>query len=277
VTAQAMSTLVTRSRCPLGVIARVLLFVAPLGARRRDGPAREMISAPTTRTVSVSELLVGDAWGVALQDQLDGREVPDLVLELDGGERVPAMQPEWFFRAYDDWDWWDREFLSQVEVGPVLDLGCGAGRASLFLLERGLAVTAVDSSPGAVNVCRRRGVRDVRLGDVNDPPADEPWAVVLLLCGNLGLGGTWEGNRTLLRTLSKRTRPGALLIGDSVTNTGRNEFQLRIHYRDLVTPWWGQCNVRADQVPALVAGTGWTIERHVEDGADHSVVLRNEN
>ncbi|HEV8275511.1 MAG TPA: hypothetical protein VGQ26_07420 [Streptosporangiaceae bacterium] len=28
------------------------------------------------------------------------------------------------------------------------------------------------------------------LGDLNDPPADLPWAGVLLLCGNLGLGGS---------------------------------------------------------------------------------------
>jgi hypothetical protein len=59
----------------------------------------------------------------------------------------------------------------------------------------------VDASPGAVQVCRRRGVADARPGDVNDPPADQRWACVLLLCGNLGLGGSWEGNRRLLARL----------------------------------------------------------------------------
>jgi SAM-dependent methyltransferase len=219
---------------------------------------------------------VGDAWGEALRDHLDGRDVAELLLELDNGEKVPAMQPEWFFRPFEEWDWWDREFLSLVEVGPVLDLGSGAGRAARYFQDRGVAVTAIDNSAGAVEVCRRRGVRDVRVGDVNDPPTDQRWGAVLLLCGNLGLGGSWEGNRRLLRTLSERSLPDALLVGDSVTNTGRNEFRLRIRYHNLVTPWWKQCNVRADEVPALVAGTGWTIERHVEDGADHSVLLRNQ-
>jgi hypothetical protein len=44
-------------------------------------------------------------------------------------------------------------------------------------------------------------VADARLGDVSDPPADQAWGAVLLLCGNLGLGGSWEGNRRLLAAL----------------------------------------------------------------------------
>jgi hypothetical protein len=66
--------------------------------------------------------------------------------------------------------------------------------------------------------CRRRGVADVRLGDLNDPPTDLRWAGVLLLCGNLGLGGSWEGSRRLLAGLAA---PGAVLIGDSVTPRAR--------------------------------------------------------
>jgi SAM-dependent methyltransferase len=162
-----------------------------------------------------------DAFGAALVDYLEGSDVPELVLETDDGEAGPAMHPEWFFRSFDRWEWWDRKLLPLVEHGPVLDLGAGAGRASLYLHERGLPVTAVDASPGAVEVCRRRGVGDVRLGDVNDPPADQPWAGVLLLCGNLGLGGSWEGNRRLLSRLAELAAPGAVLVGDSVTQTAQ--------------------------------------------------------
>lgn len=177
-----------------------------------------------------------DAFGAALVDYLEGRDVPELVLETADGGTGPAMHPEWFFRSFDRWEWWDRELLPLVEHGPVLDLGAGAGRASLYLHERGLAVTAVDASPGAVEVCRRRGVGDVRLGDVNDPPADQPWAGVLLLCGNLGLGGSWEGNRRLLSRLAELAASGAVLVGDSVTPDGPARVVLRIRYRNLVTP-----------------------------------------
>ena len=215
-----------------------------------------------------------DAFGAALLDYLDGEEVPELLLDVAGDGSGPAMHPEWFFRGFERWEWWDRQLLPLIEHGPVLDLGAGAGRASLYLQERGLRVTAVDASPGAAEVCRRRGVADVRLGDVNDPPTDQAWAGVLLLCGNLGLGGSWEGNRRLLARLADLAAPGAVLIGDSVTPEGPPQVSLRIRYRDLVTPWWPQYNIAAGQIAALVEGTGWRVDRHLQDGEDHAVLLR---
>lgn len=215
-----------------------------------------------------------DAFGAALLDYQEGKDVPELVLEVQDGQSGPAMHPEWFFRRYEQWDWWDRELLPLIEQGPVLDLGAGAGRAGLYLQERGLRVTAIEASPGAAEVCRRRGVADVRQGDVNDPPGDLPWSAVLLLCGNLGLGGSWEGNRRLLARLAELAAPGAVLIGDSVTPDGPAQVILRIRYKNLVTPWWPQYNIPAEQVAALVDGTGWELERHLEDGEDHAVLLR---
>ena len=141
---------------------------------------------------------------------------------------------------------------------------------------RGLDVTAVDSSPGAAEVCRLRGVRDVRLADLHELPDDQEWAAVLLLCGNLGLGGSWDGNRRLLTELGSRTAPGALLVGDTVEPGGHADVHLRIRYRDMVTPWWAQRNMSKAEIPALVEGTGWRVERHLDDGDDHAVLLRKD-
>jgi hypothetical protein len=127
-----------------------------------------------------------DVWGALLLDYLNGADPRPAVLEAAGRASSPAMPAEWFFRSFEGWDWWDQELLAGVERGPVLDLGCGAGRASLYLQQRGLEVTAVDHSAGAIEVSRRRGVVDDRLGDLNDPPSDRLWATVLLLNGNSG-------------------------------------------------------------------------------------------
>jgi SAM-dependent methyltransferase len=227
--------------------------------------------------VTDDHIRTGDAWGDALLAFLDGRAVPDLLLDADPGGSGPAMAPSWFFRPFEDWDWWERELLSLIEpdAGPVLDLGAGAGRASLHLQSLGHDVTAVESSPGAAEVCRRRGVADVRCADLNDPPTcDGGWGVVLLLCGNLGLGGSWDGNRALLRRLAERCAPGALLIGDSVEDDSGADLRLRIRAGDVATEWWSQRNVRSEELPALVAGTGWTIDRQLRDGFDHAVALR---
>jgi len=227
-------------------------------------------------TAQPSDDVVGDAWGRALIDHWHGRPVGQLDLEVDDGDVVPAMHPEWFFRTEPDWEPEERRLMALVTDGPVLDLGAGAGRTALHLQQHGMTVTAVESSPGAAEVCRERGVLDVRLGDLNDPPSDRHWMTVLLLCGNLGLGGSWEGNRRLLARLAPICGLGALLIGDSVNYQGRAEIALRIRYGSVVTPWWKQRNVAASEAADLVAGTGWAIEQHLHaaNGFDHYLALR---
>jgi SAM-dependent methyltransferase len=219
-----------------------------------------------------------------------------LVLERDDGWSAPAMAAAEFFLTAGEWLWWERELLADV-AGPVLDLGCGAGRHSLWLQDRGLDVTGVDISPGAVTVCRERGLRDARLGDLTDPPAASPgtagWGTVLLLCGNLGLAGGWDETRALLRRLHELTAPGAVLVADTVDPTLTDDeehlaymravqdrqlpvglVRLRLRHGERVTPWWDQLNVPAGDIAPLVDGTGWDIERHVDDGIDQALRLR---
>jgi SAM-dependent methyltransferase len=240
-----------------------------------------------------------DAFGAALADHAAGRAAgrpgPELVLEVDDGYRTPALPPAAFFLPESSWAPEEREVLARAPAtGPVLDLGAGAGRHALWLQSRGHEVTAVDASPGAVEVCRARGVADARLGDLTDPPTDRAWATVLLMCGNLGLAGGWDETRALLTRLAAICAPGAVLIADTVDPTAlgdehslahvaRNfaagrapgQIRLRLHYGGRTTPWWDQLNVPVADVVPLVAGTGWTVATHLVATVDHYVVLRH--
>ena len=74
--------------------------------------------------------------------------------------------------------------------GRVLDVGVGAGRVALELQRRGREVVAIDVSPGAVEVARRRGVRDVRLLAFED--VDESlghFDTIVMYGNNFGLFG----------------------------------------------------------------------------------------
>jgi RimJ/RimL family protein N-acetyltransferase len=228
----------------------------------------------TEYRLDASPMAIGDAWGRALLDHYRGVWVPTPELETDTGKVTNAMHPEWFFRGFDVWDWWDRELLPLAAQGPAVDLGAGAGRAALWLQDRGIAVSAVDSSPGAVEVCRLRGVRNVRVGDLCDPPTDQPWRLILLLCGNLGLAGSWDRTRSLLNRLAEIWAPDAAIVADTVDPRGPAEVGLRIRYRRVATPWWRQINVPVRQLAALIDGTGWRIDRHLVDEPDHAVLLR---
>ena len=235
----------------------------------------------------------GDPFGEALADFHFDRPGETLIVEVDGGAASPAMPPSWFFQTEDDWHPWEHRALENAR-GPVLDLGCGAGRASLFLERRGVEVTAIDHSPGAVMVCRDRGIRDVRLADLLDPPTDKRWRTVLLLCGNLGLGGDWEESRRFLIRLADVTADDAVLIGDTVDPTvdqapdsayiryqeeqiARGRYRglvsLRLSYGATIGAFWDQSNFLIDDIPALIADTPWRLLDHHVDDVDHYVKL----
>ena len=100
--------------------------------------------------------------GAPDQDRLDRerRAHDELAADLD-----PAgMPPEPISNL-------DRAALSpagELRGKRVLDLGCGSGDLSLALIAQGARVTAVDLSPGMVEVARRRAERfceDPSLGD----------------------------------------------------------------------------------------------------------------
>jgi SAM-dependent methyltransferase len=117
---------------------------------------------PTPETLSDAE----DAFGRQLLDELAG-VAGEGRLERDDGSAGPSMAALSFLTAFDEWHPAERQVFDRVS-GRVLDVGCGAGRHSLGAQSRGLDVVAIDISPGAVEVSRRRGVRDVRLLPISE-------------------------------------------------------------------------------------------------------------
>lgn len=95
-------------------------------------------------------------------------------------------------------------------AGPVIDLGCGPGRMVAALADRGVPALGVDHSPVARRLCRRRGAPMVRR-DVFDPlPGEGAWAHVLLVDGNIGVGG--DPVRLLARAAALLAPGGTVLV-----------------------------------------------------------------
>jgi len=71
-------------------------------------------------------------------------------------------------------------FLSRLRPGcRVLDLGCGAGVASEYLVARGCLVVSADLSLGMLDLCRQRGLSGlVQLDMANLPFADSSFDAV---------------------------------------------------------------------------------------------------
>jgi SAM-dependent methyltransferase len=223
-----------------------------------------------------------DAFGRLLLDHMAG-EAGQLILELDDGRTGPALPAEVFFTEHHEWPAPERHVFDFVR-GRVLDIGCGAGRHSLEAERRGLDVVAIDVSPGAIEVCRRRGVRDVRLLPLVAVDASlGAFDTALMMCGNFGLVGTAEDAVHVLRVLHAMMPPAGRIVLDSVDphedndaadlayqemNRARGRWPgqvtIRLRYGDLATPWYELLNVSASELEELAAEAGWRLADVVE-------------
>ena len=109
-----------------------------------------------------------------------------LLLRTADGRAMPLEVSRWCGVP----DAADEELLRQCrDRGPVLDVGCGPGRLTVALTERGIPALGVDISPAAVSRARRAGALALHRSVFDPLPAHGRWATVLLADGNIGIGG----------------------------------------------------------------------------------------
>jgi SAM-dependent methyltransferase len=173
--------------------------------------------------------------------------------------------------------------------------GAGAGRAALYLQETGRNVVALDVSPGAVEVCKRRGLRRTVLGTV-EKLADAgggPFDTFLLLGNNLGLlEGTSRAPR-FLNALVRLAARDAVILGQGMDPyqtsndvhrsyhernraLGRlpGQARVRVRYQNLATQWFDYLFASVEELRALLDGTAWAMEGCHTAGAGYLAVLR---
>ena len=165
--------------------------------------------------------------------------------------------------------------------GAVLDVGCGAGRPALELQRRGVAVTGLDTSAGAIEVARARGLRDTVLADVDTYAARTTtrYDTFVMLGNNLGLLEGAERAPAFLAALAELSRPGARIIAHGTDPYGttdplhsgyhrRNrergrlggQLRLRLRYRRLATDWFDYLVCSVEELRTLLEGTRWRLK-----------------
>jgi SAM-dependent methyltransferase len=239
----------------------------------------------------IGEPRIGDVFGEMIRDALAvrtgvgprplaGGRVPRPVIEIierDDG-LINGAPVDHYLAGPADWQPHDHRALARVR-GRVLDVGAGAGRIALALQERGVPVTALDVSPGAVEVARRRGVRQTVLSTVDDHvSAGVRYDTFLLLGNNLGLIEGRDRAPGFLRALAAMAAPGAQVIAHGTDPYGTTDpvhtryhednrqrgrlggqLRLRLRYREVATDWFDYLVCTVDELGELVNGTGWRI------------------
>jgi SAM-dependent methyltransferase len=200
-----------------------------------------------------------EVWGAALS-LAAGPAVPACrVRSADGRSRRLRLE-----RFVGDATAADRAVLARAE-GPVLDVGCGPGRMVAALARAGVPAAGVDVSRTAVGLTRARG-GEAWCRSVFAPLSGEgAWRTVLLLDGNVGIGG--DPVRLLRRCAALIAEGGRVIAETGAPGTGRGTARVRLEMAGLVSDWFAWGRVGAGSIGALAAAAGLLVEeRFAVDG-----------
>lgn len=155
-----------------------------------------------------------DLFGKAILDYQTNNSPEDLITETSISD-ADEMSVAYLFRNFAEMPKIEQKALT-LAYGKVLDVGCGAGSHSLYLLRKGLDVTSIDISKNAVKACELRGLKNVVLKDVLDLDANHKYDTILLLMNGTGIFETLENcSKYLLKLKSLLSENGQILIDSS--------------------------------------------------------------
>jgi len=216
----------------------------------------------------------------------------DHIIEREDGHVICGSTP-FYFTDYSTWPACEKRALRFVR-GRILDVGCGAGRVTLYLQRKGFDVAGIDSSRSAIRVCRKRGVKHALVGAIEDLPQFliNPVDTILLLGGGFGLLGDEHRARCVFRALSSITSAKAVVIASSRTPyfddglidaeyrrrnraEGRmpGQLRLRVRFRRYASPWFNFLLVSRREMKSILAGTSWEVRKFLTGEGEYFGIL----
>ncbi|WP_336364875.1 class I SAM-dependent methyltransferase [Halalkalicoccus salilacus] len=154
---------------------------------------------------------MSDPFGRAIRDHYLGEQEEPLI-DRDGEDRREHSIEEYYFGSHEE-DAWRDTWMD----GPLIDLGAGTGRDTLYY-QNHFETVAIEVSEHLVETMRDRGVRDVRLADmfsIREQFDRDRFRSAHAIGTQIGLAGSLSGVREFLNELAYVTMPDATALIDN--------------------------------------------------------------
>jgi SAM-dependent methyltransferase len=231
-----------------------------------------------------------DTFGQEMWACYKGEAASEIVERDDGYFEATPGNPKSYFSEYEDWTPIERKAMELVK-GRVLDIGCGAGRHSLYLQNKGFDVLGIDSSPLAIKVCTLRGLKKARVMPIEELDfKPNSFDTVIMMGSNFGLFGGFKKAKRILKKMHKITSRNGLIIAATRDTfktdnpdhlayhklnreRGRmpGQLRLRIRFRKCVGRWFDYLIVSKKEMEGILEGTGWKIKETID--SDNSAYI----
>ncbi|SIR62364.1 class I SAM-dependent methyltransferase [Williamsia sterculiae] len=153
--------------------------------------------------------------------------------------------------------------------GPTVDLGCGPGRLVRGLADHDICALGVDQSPVAVAMTRAGGGVALQRNVFDRLPGEGHWQHVLLIDGNIGIGG--DPVRMLRRAARLADVEGSVIVEIDARERRLWRGAVRVETVTALGEWFPWARVGVGYVDELAAAVGLRV-RAMERSAGRVLV-----
>ncbi len=218
-----------------------------------------------------------DTFGRIMRDAVEGKD-SSYIIERDDGF-IRHSSGEAYVKTFEEWNESEKVAMKYIK-GPVLDVGCGVARVGDYVRRKSLEYYGIDLSPLAVDMCHKRGHKNVYVMSADNIHLDRSdFRTVVLFGNNFGIMGHPEGVVRMLKGFHRITTDDAVVLAGSLDPLATdNEMHLAYHaknraegnppglvklrnkYKGEVDEWWYLLLCGKDLMSELAEESGWYLE-----------------
>jgi len=211
-----------------------------------------------------------DVFGEALKAYYFGDKSKFFLKEPSGELSEHSLKR--YFRKTSQLSKSERKLIS-LSYGDILDVGCGTGNYIPLLAKHG-KVLGFDISQNVIDVAKMNGCKNCIVADIFTFPENKKYDTVTFLENNLGLGGSIDKTKKLLKKLSILLKKDGQILAISRNLQNKKYFSIELNpvWKNKIGPKFGWIHFNINFLSDLCEEAGLHLK--VLQGNQHSCLVR---